>query len=490
MKKFFNEKKRRFRIMGIASTALLLAAAVVFNIIVYVLADRFRWYIDMTSGQVYSLCDASKELLSDVSDEVNIYFAVEADKIYETSPNLYYVYQTARRLESEFDNIHVKCVDIIKDPAFFKGYHTTAAQDIYTSSVIVESGTEFRLYALDAFFVKNEDGDIWAYEGEYKLVSAILTLCAAEMPVVAFTSSHGEKIGDSAKALVSLFSDGGFKVVNVDLAHEELPEDVRIVVVNDPIYDFTGIEGGDSDEIKKLDAFMDTYGTLMVFSSPGNAGNLKNLSEFLAEWGIAFTPDTYVRDTEHSLSVDGKKILSSYEKDSMGASLYLDISNMENPPKTVMGNAMPLQFLYDEDDRLGGTKHTSAVLCAYDSAVAVNGDGEKDAGGAPLLTVTRETRIINNDYYYSYVLVGGSADFLSDTYLNSKSFANSDIIYNTMKTTGIKRVLADIDPKVLDDTEMTVTTASANRWTVVLTVCMPVIFAVSGIIVYVRRKNK
>ncbi|MDD6094887.1 MAG: Gldg family protein [Clostridia bacterium] len=487
--KYYNDKKRKFNIIGTAVTALLLAAAVLINITVYVLADKFRWYIDMTKGQVYSLCDASKEILSDVKDEVNIYFAVEADKVYEASPNLYYVYQTAREMEADFDNIHVKCVDIIKNPAFFKGYHTTAAQDIYTTSVIVESGTEFRLYTVDSFFVTNEDGKIWAYEGEYKLVTAVLTVTAAEMPVVAFTASHGEKTGDKAKALVSLFSDGGFEVVDVDLSREELPEDVRIVVVNDPVYDFTGIEGGDADEIKKLDAFMDTFGTLMVFSSPENAGNLTNLSEFLSEWGIAFTPDTYIKDTSHSLSVDGKKVLADYTSDSMGASLYLDIANMENAPKTVMGNVMPLKVLYEEDDQLDGSKQTSPVLTAYDTAKAVSAEGETDAGGVPLLTVTRETKLIDNEYYYSYVLVGGSADFLSDSYINSTSFANRDIVYNTMKTTGIKRIPADIEPKVLDDTEMTVSTAQANRWTVALTVCMPAVFALAGVVVYIRRKN-
>lgn len=488
--KYYNDKKKKYALIGTAATALLIAAAVVLNIIVYALADKFMWYIDMTKGQVYSLCDATKELLSDVEDDVNIYFAVEPDRVYETSPSLFYVYQTALQMEAEFDTIHVKCVDIIKNPAFFKEYHTMAAQDIYTTSVIVESGTEFRLYTVDAFFIKNEDGKVWAYEGEYKMVSAILTVTQTKMPVVAFTASHGEKTGDNASALVSLFFDGGFEVVDVDLSREELPEDVRIVVVNDPVYDFAGIEAGEeSNEIKKLDGFMDTYGTLMVFSSPSNAGNLKNLSEFLSEWGISFTPDTYVKDTENSLSVDGKKIIADYQSDTMGASLYLDISNMDNAPKTVMGNAMPLNLLFDEDDQLDGTKETSPVLTAHDSAVAVSADGETDAGGAALLTVTRETRLIDNEYYYSYVLVGGSADFLSDTYLNSTSFANRDIIFNTMKTTGIKRIMASIEYKVLDDTEMPVSTADANRWTVALTLVMPVIFAAAGIIVYVRRKN-
>lgn len=490
MKKYYNGKKKKFAFLSVAQTALLLAAVIILNVIIYTLADKFRWYIDMTEGQVYSLSDAAKDILSDVEDEVNIYFTVEPDKVAETSPNLYYVYQTAQKMAAAFDNINVKCVDIIKNPAFFKGYYNTAAQDIYTTSVIVESGTEFRLYTVDAFFITNEDGEIWAYEGEYKLTSAILTVTAAQMPVVAFTSSHGEKTGDSAKALTSLFTDGGFHVVNVDLAREDLPEDTRIVVVNDPVYDFAGIEGGESDEIKKLDGFMDSYGTLMVFSSPENAGKLTNLSEFLAEWGIAFTPDTYIKDTGNSLSVDGKTLIADYpSSDTMGASLYLDISTMNNAPKTVMGNAMPIQLLFEEDDRLEGTKQTSPVLISHEGALAISSEGESDGGGLPLLTVTRETRLVDEQYYYSYVLAGGSSDFLTDDYLNSSSFANRDIIYNTMKTTGIKRVLADIEYKVLDNTEMTVSTAEANRWTVALTAVLPAVFALCGVCVYIRRRS-
>lgn len=487
--KYYNEKKRKFALISTAAVALVLAIAVILNIIVYILADKYRWYIDMTEGQVYSLCDATKDILSDVKDEVNIYFAVEEDMVAKTSANLYYVYQTAEKMQAEFDNIHVKCVDIIKNPAFFRDYHNTAAQDIYTTSVIVESGTEFRLYTVDAFFIKNEDGKIWAYEGEYKLVSAILNVTAAEMPVVAFTASHGEKTGEAAQSLTDLFRDGGFEVKEVDLSKEDLPEDTRIVVINDPVYDFTGIEGEDADEIAKLDKFSDSYGTLMIFSSPENAGNLTNLSEYLSEWGVSFTPDTYMKDTEHALSVDGKKVLADYEKDSMGASLYMDISNMQNSPKTVMGNAMPLNILWDEDDRLEGTKETSPVLTTFDSAVPVDKKGEGKALKAPLMTVTRRTRIISNEYFYSYVLVSGSADFASDVYLNSSSFANRDIIFNTMKVTGTKKVLAQIDFKVLDDTQMPVSTADANRWTVALTVTLPVIFALCGIIVHIRRKS-
>lgn len=487
--KFYNEKKRKYAAMSSVLTAVLLAVVIVLNIAVTALCDHYRLYFDMTEGQVFSLCDATKELMADVDADINIYFATEEDKISEQSIYLYYVYQTAMQMQAEFDNVHVKCVDIIKNPGFFKSYYTTAAQDIYTTSVIVESGSEFRLYAIEAFFVNNEEGKIWAYEGEYKLVSAVLSLTAAESPIACFTTAHGEKTGQSALETVKLFEDGGFDVREIDLSKEDIPENTRIVIINDPVYDFAGIEAGDNNEIDKLDAFADGFGTLMVFTSPSHAGKLTNLSEFLAEWGIGFTPDTYIKDTENSVDVYGKVVLANYEKDTPGASLYSDISKLGEMPKTVFRDAMPLKILEAKQENLSGAREVSAIFTAHDSAVAVHDGEETNADGAPLMTISTETVVRNNDYYNTYVIVSGSSDYLNDVYLRSDAYANSDVLYNTMRITGRDKILADIDIKVLDNTELVVSTLDANKWTVALTVTLPAILAVIGICVFVRRKN-
>ncbi|MBQ3528468.1 MAG: Gldg family protein [Clostridia bacterium] len=492
-KNFYNAKKKKFAVYQTALTALFIALMVVFNAGIYAIADHFRWYIDMTEGQVFSLYPETKELLKAVEEdsdkEVNIYFTVEPDKVYEASPYLFYVYQTALEMEKEFDYINVENIDVVKNPGFYKTYYTTAAQDIYTTSVLVTSGEEFRLFNLESFFVNNDDGKIWAYQGEYRIVSAILSMTAADMPSVVFTTSHGETIGNEARAFVSLFEDAGFEVHNVDLSKEDIPEDTRIMVINDPVYDFGGIEAEGTNEIEKIDAFLDSYGCLMVFSSPEKAAKLTNLSEFLSEWGISFTPDTYVKDSGNALSVDQKTVLCAYDEDSLGASLYLDIANLDTPPRTVVRNAMPLNILWDEDDDLEGTKEISPVLLSHDSAVKVVDGKEEKLGSAPLMTVTRETRIEDNEYYYSYVLACGSSDYTKGDWLNSNSYANSDIIYNAMRITGRERVLADIEYKVLDDTSLDITTAQANGWTVALTVTAPLLLAICGVVVWVRRKN-
>ena len=173
----------------------------------------------------------------------------------------------------------------------------------------------------------------------------------------------------------------------------------------------------------------------------------------------------------------------------MGASLYLDIANLDTVPRTILRNTCPLEILYDLDSSLEGNKTVSPILLSHDSAVAVKNGEETAAGGAPLMTITRESRIVDNEEYYSDVIVCGSANYANGDWLRSKSYANSDIIYNAIRITGRERVLADIEYKVLDKSELVITTADANAWTVVLTEALPVVISVCGAVVYIRRKN-
>ena len=72
---FFKTKSFRYGSTATAFTAAFIAFVLVFNIIFTALANRYMWYIDMTNEEIFTLCDATKELLADVDEEINIYFA-------------------------------------------------------------------------------------------------------------------------------------------------------------------------------------------------------------------------------------------------------------------------------------------------------------------------------------------------------------------------------------------------------------------------------
>ncbi|MBE6559896.1 MAG: hypothetical protein E7662_02120 [Ruminococcaceae bacterium] len=495
MKKgFYSTKSFRYGSAATAFTCAFIAVVVVFNIIFTALANRYLWYIDMTGESVFSLSEEAKDILSDIDEEINIYFTSEPDQLMNGTNGEWakYVYNTARQLEAEFENITVTCKDIVKHRAFFEPYRTTAATNLYTTSVIVESGTEIRVFALEAFFVTNEDGTIWAYNGEKKMLSGILQVTSAELPIVYFTSEHGEDLSQNAQAFVSLFTDNGFEVRVINLAKEEIDEDARIIIINNPVYDFIGAEAEDekSNEIKKLDKFLDNFGCLYVFADPDKAGRLNNLSEFLEEWGIAFTPNTYIRDTENSVSTDGLSVVAKYDTETLGSSIYKDLtSNLATMPKTISRYTMPIEILWEEGGNLSGSRHVSPVLKSYETAQAVKNNEVVGKGEYNLMTISQESRIINNEYYNSYVIVSGSSNFANSSYIFSNAYANADILSAAMKATGRDKILANIDFKVFDDTSLDITTAQANDWTVASVLVLPAIAAVCGLVIWVRRKH-
>ncbi len=491
---FYKSKTFRYGSVATAFTVVFIALVIVFNAIFTALANKYMWYVDMTEDDLYTLSDGAKTLLSDINDEVKIIFASEPDELTQGSNSGYmkYIYTTALQFEEEFDNITVECHNVVKENTFFEPYKNLTNSSIYTTSVIVECGSEFRLFTAQAFFIFDSDSSTtpWAYNGEEKMISGILQVTATETPIVYFTTEHGEDLS-GAQNLMMTFYDCGFDVRTVNLANETISEDARIIVVYDPKYDFLGMEAEDSqfNEISKIDAFLDSYGCLMVFGSPDNVGKLTNLNEFLEEWGIRFVADTTVKDPEHSISVDGYSILSQYlDSDSLGGSIYREMSGMDTPPKTAVRKACPIEILWESGGSLSGSRQVASVLKSYDTAGWYNDTTLVNSGEANIVTVSRESRVYNNETYYSYVMAFGSPSFAADSYLVSNVYGNSDIMYASMKAMGREKVLADIDFKVFDDTSLSITTAQANNWTVALTVVPPFVAAVVGLVVWTRRK--
>lgn len=488
-------KKMKYGSLATVFTVAFVAFVVIFNIVFTALADKYMWYIDMTKKQVFSLSEEAKDVLSDITEDVNIYFASEPDVLLTGGYSAYtrYVYTTALQIQEEFPNVNVECVDVSKNPAFFREFYNTAATTIDPYSVIVESNGEIRVFNIAAFFTCDDPADLstaWAYNGEKRLISGIMQVTQTETPKVVFTTQHGESL-QNAVSLGAVFAENGYEIVTADLTRDEIAADCRIMVIYNPMYDFVGAEVEDEakNEIEKIDKFLDNYGCLIVFCDPEYVGNLRNLNELLEEWGIEFVANTTVRDHGNSMSTDGYTIVAQYQPDTMGGSIYADLNVLTTPPKTLIRKAAPINILWEKKETLGGTRIASAVLKSYDSSELMVDGVTTETGSYNVVAVTRESRIVDNEYYYSYVMAVGSSSFAADGYINSGAFANEDIISATMKATGRERVLAVLEYKEFDKGSITITTAEAMRITAAITLIIPIIVAICGAVVVIRRKH-
>lgn len=495
----FSEKRIRNSTFSLVFTVVFITIVILFNFIFGRLASKFGWYGDMTEEKVFTLSDEAKEYIEDVKSEVNIYFASESDMLMANS-QLRYVYTTACQLQTEFENIHVECHDVVTDPGFFKDFYKNTGTNITQKSVVMASGTESIVFTSDAFFTFNESGDMWAYNGEYRFISGIMQLTQSESPIVYFTTGHSEDSiateteKKNAYTLASLFYDCGFEVREIDLSAEEIDADARIIVIYNPKYDFIGADadGEKADEISKIDEFLDGLGGVMVFEDSEYSSGLANLNEFLEEWGIGFNGDTLIRDYSHSMDVDAMSILGKYApEDEFGASVYSDLGNFDTMPRSIMRDAMPLTITDDTLRSMSGTKHISSMLSSYDSAEQIDSKNGSviSRGEFPLLLMSYETRVIDNDFYYSYVMACGAPSFASNNYIISNNYGNSDILFSAMKLVGRDRILADLPFCPFDVTECNATVEQANRITVCQTVIAPVLLFGTGIAVLTRRRH-
>lgn len=496
----YKSRKFKYGSAAAAFTAFFIAVFVVFNAIFGALASYFGWYIDMTGEKVFTLSGEAREFVSDITDEVNIYFAQDPDVIMADN-DMRYIYKTATQLEEAFPNIHVECRNVVKNPGFFEKFYNSKGTEITQKSVIVESGTESTVYLSNSFFTYNENGDRWAYNGEYRFISAIMQLTQSKAPIAYFTTGHAEDVPDNAEggdsasnALSGLLSDCGFDVRTIDLTQEKIDDDARIIVIYNPKYDFIGneAESENSDEIRKIDDFLDGLGGLIVFEDPEYAGYMNNLGELLSEWGISFRAGTNIADSSHSMSTDALSVLAKYDSaENAGGSFYREILGFESLPKSIIRKAMPVDLKKSGNSTSSGTKTVSHLLTSYDSAeLRDTKSGEViDSGEMGLAAISYETRVIDNDFYYSYVMAAGSPSFASSSYLSTGAYGNRDIIFSAMKLIGRSRVLADLPIRPFDDTSSSATTAEANSMTVEFTLILPLIIAAFGGVVIIRRRH-
>ena len=476
-------KSRRFKygISAIVFTCVFVAAIIAINVIFTALAGSYMWYADMTKEQLYELSDAAKALVTGIErTNIKIIFCAPADQLDEN----YYqklVHTVALNFAKEFDFIDVEYIDIITNPSSARPYMTTEASKIKTTNVIITSGSDFRLFAIEAFYTFAEsDNSVFAFNAEKKIIAAILQM-QGDRPICYFTTGHGENIDNSE--LWSLFEEAGYDTRKIDLDFEDIDDSAKIVIINGPKYDFGGMNS-DVNQIKKIDYFIDNFGSLMLFIDP-SAQDMPELEELLSEWGIGFG-NALIKDYSNSVSVDGTALVSVYPVEGSGSSLHTNLRAMENAPKTIMRNCRPIEILWENYD----SRNVSPVLSSTENAVAVNTKtGEEQEGPFNLMALSVEMRYIDNEPIYTYVIVSGTSQFADTSYLQTNTYGNKDIMYSLMKALGKENVPIDIDFKVFEDLALDITTAEATRTTILYTVGLPIIVAAIGIVVWARRRH-
>ncbi len=515
-------------------------------------------FIDTTPEGLYTLTDAMKEQLSFVDElpdderEVRITFCADPDTLLSTDTTRV-PYIMSLELADEFDRISVHTVNVLYNPAAVQKYKPTSLSDIEPTDVIVSYGDRYRVISLERFWVQNTSKVRWAYNGEYRMASIIMSVTSKNRPAAYFVTNHGESYYDvndptskmslDTAYLYDLLGERGLDVKTIDLSVEEIPDDCVLLVINDPrtdfLYDPDKIDSlGYVSESEKLDRYLvSRHGSIMV--SKDHELTLPTFDAFLYEWGFDIQTGM-VKDDENympSAGGDHSKILGMYntDEDSYAHAIYGEFADLPSAPAMVFKNTgyykcsytpaaeMPEAGTYIASRNYASLFRTSLAARAYVKEVdgsfnLFSGvEGEMHVAG---VTTRLEMDSYTAEYKYSYLFCAPSRSFFSSELLGNTSYANYDIVsalvenmsrvdeYASIELGGTSYNSPNLGGKKLLNVSMTeedvyeydsdtrrdelVVYGLGSGEVILLTVMVmlvPVGVAILGIVIRVRRKN-
>ena len=438
-------------------TVAILIAVVALNFALSLLPQKGRFLIDMTPEGLYTLTDRMVEecaFLDDDEklgeDDVEIIFCADPDALISSTVTRV-VYFMARKLESKYDRLKVRCENIAINPTAVAKYKTTSLSEIRPTDVIISHGNTYRISPAEKFWTISNN-TYWSYNGEYRLASLLKSLLGTQSKAY-FVTGHGETVYQKDNATLSSFHDllveCGLSVDMLSLSSvERIPDDCALLIINNPTSDYT--DGVDLDsfyavsEIEKIDRYLvDKQGAMMVCKD--YRVSLPTLEYYLREWGISFGNALVVDESEHLENGEGTQstLVSQYDTDTngYGYAIYGDFVANETAPEVIVKDSGFVECFFDESDSVN-EDGAFGISRNYASFLSTSADGRafgKDAIGDVLVrdygvldtscvSVRMTTDTYSSEKQYSYVFASASASFLDNEMLSNTAWANYEVV--------------------------------------------------------------
>lgn len=496
---------------SLAITAAVLAAAIVLNILVGALSDRFVLEFDMSINKDNSINEENIEYIRDVEDEVNVYFCADEDyyasymgsyaQQYEVSDSAAtsYYEQTLKLVQKYADynkKIKVEFVDT-QTSAFSEISSKYPNETINYGDIVVsatKNGVERHkivgykdIYSLTV----NQEYAAYGYTMytvtgnniENALTGAIAYVTSLETKKIGFITGHSAN--DYTESYQQLLKENNYDITVIDdQIVTEIPEELDALVIAAPTNDFM------ADELDLISEFLDNDGKLskgLVFFADVNSPYLTNLYEFLEEWGISVGEGVLFDTGSYHLADDPCLLyMASTGEDSISDNVNLCVS----------GYNVPLEITIESTE----TKAATAILGTAPTVVAAPKGVDAGWTGADDYTQATFPGAVQasvSDYYEnelvtSYVTVFSSVEFIYSQYNEYSDVSNKEItLACAERAAGADNIGISFVTKTITDESFadSVTQASADAIRIIFMGLIPVALIVIGVWVFIKRRN-
>ncbi len=504
---------------AVAIIALVIAVAIILNVLVGLLAKRVTLEYDMTSEKKNSISAENADYIKTVDKDVTVYVlapsaesyygggmaqAAQASMFYANTSDYYF--QTTVLLE-QYERLNSKIKIEYMDPngteigAIVSKYGVNYSYgDILVTCDFEADGNKFendRSLTLADVYTFEENNEyaamgITMYEIngsclETNLTSAIAAVTSTETLKVGIVTSHSSSgIYNYYKKLLQM---NNFEVTEItDTLLTTISADLDAVVIAAPNKDFA------KEELTAISKYLENDGNLgknLIFYGDSSYQTLPNLYNFLAEWGITVEPGIVFETSDNFRGMDYSTYISlsaTSDFDFISAGDYYASGYNIAMRETGSGYSGRVT------QTVLTTNGTSVVVpIDTDNSVAPSNSLEKRKFASCILS--RESEYVNNIPVQSNVIAFSSIDFISETYALSYGSVmdydslNVDVLRSI---TGIDEAEIVFDVKTIDATSelYVVSSASAKVMRVIFAAVIPVAILCLAFVIFFRRRNK
>ncbi len=483
-KNSLNKKYLKIGSFSITMTVVVIAVVIAVNLLVSELPSTVT-KIDMSEKELYTIGAETQTVISSVDEDVTFYLIAQRGS--EDSV----ITELLDRYTALNPKIKVKTVDPVTNPTFIEQY---TSQSLNQNSVIAVSGK--RNYAVDyteIYTTEYSEEEIYNYyyygqmpqgtqyfNGELALTTALDYVTRDDLPKAYFLTGHGETALDETYSGYVTSENIQREELSM-LTHDKVPEDATAVLIVNPTSDIS------TEEAEKFISYIDDGGSMILITGALNYSSSKmpNLTSVAKHVGLEPVDGLVIETDQNHYMMQPHYLLPS-----LGSTDTEPLSMLENKKSYVLANAAH-GIISD------GTHDVSPLLYTTSGAYVKSDLNSEDLSKADgdisgtMYIGASVTGDSNGERSEEYKFVWYSSPAVVDSGADSwVSGGNSGVFMATLGWMCENKINLSIMAKQLQVEALSVTSADAALWSVILVFVIPITVFVIGFVVWFRRRKK
>lgn len=387
---------------SVGLTVLVIAAVIVFNLIVGQIPQAYR-NIDVSSTKIYDISDTSRELLGDLDKDVDMTVLAVKDETDERISTFLSKYAALS------DRVNVEWIDPELHPSALTEYDTTENNIVVSCAGTGKTTTvSFNdILVLDEYSYYYYGTESYTeFDGEGQLTGAVNYVTNDTDRTIYQTTGHGESTLSST--VTDLMEKNSYTLSEINLLMTtSIPEDCDLLLMYAPAADLS------EDEAAMLGDYLASGGKVMLILGDTNAAEMPELTSILEEYGIS-PAEGYIADPSRCYQGNYYYIFPEL-------SVSGDMADGISSQMVLLTNAHGMNLTEPERDTVAVTPFMSSS----DESYAVTEDSQQQASFALGVTAT-EAISSGEDDADSGTDTGGSDADTTDTDSDDGESADAD----------------------------------------------------------------